>query len=136
MRKSQASEHKKKIEQKLADLELVTIFLAHKYKENARSPYLKMFKTKRGSLQLLCRRSLTDDNYLLLAEHGEVNSEITKKKLLVLSPENGTVLIIKAIFGGYPTDRIYWKIGLTPLTIDKALSINDAAVKPLLHMEV
>lgn len=137
MRKSNQQEKKKKIEKSLADHELITIFLANKFKEGARSPYLKMTRNRKGGLVLLCRQSLTEEDYKPVAEHGRIESQVTgRRDILVIRPEFANSNIIKLIFGGFPTDKIYWWKGLAPLTADRAMSIYTEASSPLLRMEV
>ena len=117
----QKPEKKTKEPQSISDSDLIGIFLKGKFSK-VQSFSLFMKKGVSGDLKLMFKIKGVDEE---VASIGVVESAMSRKRILVLSPELGTSRMIRLIFGSFNHNDIFWKKGLRPLTLDQALEVNS-----------
>ena len=121
---TQARKAKKEVKaREITNDDMLHIFLSNKIKDNVKAPFLSIKRNRVKGLSLYYK-DFTVSEPSLIAELGKVND----KPVLVISPELCTKKILTIIFGSFSNEHIFWKKGLIPLTIDKALEIHESRI--------
>jgi len=123
---------KRAIKEKKApnDLDLLNMFLHGKFNSKIETENLKMRKHPSGAIYLI---DIKSDK--VIAEYGRIEGSVGNKNILLVNPIAGTAEVWRGIFGGFPSQNIYYKIGMTPIDIHLAMQIYTQTNSPLLQME-